>query len=525
MSFAPRPETVVLARVGHRLQPGDADPAHHGLTAWVDQQLRPDPAPEPALAAKLAATRLPIKYPATADYPAVDEVRPLRTLDQPIEQLWPLSDGKKAAGAERNRIRTELVAATILRAVYSRWSLRELLVDFWHNHFNVSAYVDGRIAVALPAYDRDVIRRHWAGNFREFLEAVASSAAMLAMLNNRSSRAGAANENYARELFELHGLGRGAYLNALYNRWREVPGALDGQPEGYIDQDVYEAARAFTGWTVEDGQDIGGGRRLPQTGRFAYVEGWHDGYQKRVLATEFDPFQAAMADGRKVLDLVAAHPATARYVSAKLARRLAGEAASPALCAEAAAAWTQHRSAPDQIAQVVRAILLSPEFPRTPGVRVKRPLELLAGFVRATSIDLTVNERLMQQLAACGQMHFIWPSPTGHPDHSAYWLGTNAMRQRWALLAGLADGSWGTGAFQPSALEAPDRPVSVLGVAWLSRLLPGLIAPDEQDRLGHAIAQGMALDPHALLTAEPDAEARHRRLVAYAAMSEPFQIR
>jgi uncharacterized protein (DUF1800 family) len=101
-----------------------------------------------------------------------------------------------------------------------------------------------------------------------------------------------------------------------------VPGALDGRPDGYIDQDVYEAARTLTGWTVEDGSSIDGRRKLPATGRFAYVEAWHDGYQKRVLATEFDAFQPAQVDGRRVLDLVAFHPATARFVCCKLARRL-----------------------------------------------------------------------------------------------------------------------------------------------------------------------------------------------------------
>ena len=153
---------------------------------------------------------------------------------------------------------------------------------------------------------------------------------MLVYLNNRSSRAGSANENYARELLELHTLGRGAYLNTLYDRWRDVPGATEGRPQGYIDQDVYEAARAFTGWTIADGTGLGGGMALPATGAFTYVEAWHDGYQKRVLGHEFDPFQAPMADGRKVLDLVADHPATAWNV-----------------CTRSRAAWwpTAHRRA------------------------------------------------------------------------------------------------------------------------------------------------------------------------------------
>ena len=188
--------------------------------------------------------------------------------------------------AERRRPRDEVVAATVLRAVHSRWQLREVMCEFWHDHFNVDALGSEAIGVALPAYDRDVIRRHCFGNFREMLEAAATSTAMQYYLSNCSSRAGAANENYARELFELHTMGRAAYLNDRYDRWRDVPGALEGKPAGYIDQDVYEAARAFTGWTIEDGGAIDAHRRLPQSGQFVYVENWHDGYQKRVLATE-----------------------------------------------------------------------------------------------------------------------------------------------------------------------------------------------------------------------------------------------
>ena len=122
----------------------------------------------------------------------------------------------------------------------------------------------------LPSYDRDAIRAHALGNFRDLLEAVAQSPAMLVYLSNASSRAGAANENYARELMELHTLGRGAYLNDRYDRWRDVTGASDGAPQGYIDEDVYEAARAFTGWTIENGQRLDSATELPRTGKFIY---------------------------------------------------------------------------------------------------------------------------------------------------------------------------------------------------------------------------------------------------------------
>ncbi len=290
-------------------------------------------------------------------------MRPLATLNQPIDQLWPLLvERDKHDGSERRRPLLETISASLIRACYSEYPVREIMVEFWHDHFNVDAWDQEQVAIALPSYDRDVIRPNIFGNFRSFLEAVATSPAMLYYLSNRSSRAGSANENYARELFELHTLGRDAYLNDKYDRWREVPGALQGKPSGYIDQDVYEAARALTGWTVEDGTGIDGHRKLPATGRFAYVDTWHDGYQKRVLATEFDAFQPAMADGRKVLDLIAYHPATARFLCTKIARRLVADEPPPALVEKTVAVWLRNQKAKDQIGQVIRTIATSPDL-------------------------------------------------------------------------------------------------------------------------------------------------------------------
>src|SRR5260370_451162 len=230
--------------------PSDADLhsiAKVGAEGWLGQQLKPPV--EDDCAARIASTHIRLKYSSKTPEAEVDEDRSLAVLAEPIEQHWKVVE-KALAGQERTFFRTAVACATTIRAVHSRWQLREVLVDFWHNHFNVNALGDNLIAVALPTYDNEVIRRHALGNFRELLEAVAKSAAMQIYLNNRSSRGGAANENYARELFELHALGRPAYLNALYNRWRDVPGALEGRPQGYIDQDVYEAARAFTGWAI-----------------------------------------------------------------------------------------------------------------------------------------------------------------------------------------------------------------------------------------------------------------------------------
>ncbi|MCW2240012.1 DUF1800 domain-containing protein [Azospirillum canadense] len=525
MTLPPPPLPVIaLNRLAFGPRPGDAEALQReGLARWLDRQLAPGEPDDAAVERHLADARLRIRYAAAEGWAAMDEERTLASLDKPIEALWPLADNRKPMpGAERQMPRLEVAAATVIRAVHGQRQLREVMADFWHNHFNVNAAGDQTVAAALPVYDREVIRRHALGNFREFLEAVATSTAMLAYLNNRSSRAGIANENYARELFELHGLGRGAYLNALYNRWRDVPGAAKGEPAGYIDQDVYEAARAFTGWTVEDGAGLGGDVRLPATGRFTYVEAWHDNYQKRVLAREFDPFQAPMADGRRVLDLVADHPATARNLCAKLCRRLVCDEPPDALVVLAARVWTENRRKPDQIARVVRAIALSADFARSWGGKVKRPLELVASFARATGTDLTATNGLLGELDGSGQKLFGWPAPNGHPDIMDAWLGAAAMRRRWSLLLGLAENWWKTGAPDPARHFSGPVAAGPAVDHWQRVLFGRDPAPD----VTAAILAGMKLGPDATLApGSRDGDARLRRIAAFVAMAPPFHQR
>jgi uncharacterized protein (DUF1800 family) len=515
---------LALARLGLGARPGEA--AGLDVRHWLESQLAPPPGDDPGVAARLARAQLHIKYAAGdpakhQTWLATDEMRGLRTLDQPIDQLWPLFDKDAHDGAERRRPLLETLSATLIRAGHSEYPLRERMVQFWHDHFNVDAWDQEQVAVALPAYDRDVIRPHALGNFRQFLEAVASSTAMLYYLSNKSSRAGSANENYARELFELHTLGRDAYLNDKYDRWREVPGALQGKPSGYIDQDVYEAARALTGWTVEDGSGIDGRRKLPATGRFTYVDVWHDGYQKRVLATEFDAFQPAEADGRKVLDLVAAHPATARFLCTKLVRRLVADEPPPALVQKAVAAWTKYRDAPDQIARTLRVIATSPEFAASRGRKLRRPVELVAAFVRATGIELTPSEPLFNELANAGQRLYGYPAPTGLADQAEVFLGANAMRRRWLILLALADNSWGTGALEPAPALAGGATTPRQAADFWLRAMLGTVDPAASEAIAGAVDRPPDLPigpPEA-----PDTKKRLARIAAFAAMSPEFQ--
>ena len=491
--------------------------ARQGLRGWLDEQLRPDESRDTGCVRRMADFKLRIRYAESKDWPAVDEERGLKWLNAPIEKLSALSDpAKPVANQEKARPRAEVIAATLLRAVYSHWQLREVLVDFWHNHFNVNAG-DNAIGIALPVYDQEVIRHHAFGNFREMLEAVGKSTAMLWYLNNRSSRAGAPNENYARELFELHTMGRDAYLNGLYNRWRDVPGALNGKPIGYIDQDVYEAARAFTGWGLEDGAGLGGGQMLPRSGRFAYVESWHDNYQKRVLATEFDPYQPAQVDGKRVLDLAAFHPATARFLARKLCTRLVADNPPDSLVSSTAKVWTDNLEKPDQIARVVSHIALSREFGQTREAKVKRPLELVASYARATGIEFVPTEGLVGEMDAAGQRLFGWPTPTGHPDANGYWLGANTMRRRWTLVAGLTDNWWGTGVFDALApFGGKDASTEALIAYWNERLYG-----DSRPQLAPSLMNAAGLLPGSTIRNPAVA----RRLVAWAAMSPDYQLR
>ncbi len=435
----PEPQArALVARAGIRAGAADLDRiAKDGWAGWVRWQLGLPPDDDRATRDALATVRLRIEYDKGEGYPALKEDRPLTSLEKPIGTLWHLADwDTKMAWAERVRPADELIAATLLRAALAEGQLRETLADVWRDHFAVSREASEHVAIALPTYDRDVIRRHALGNFRTFLEAVATSTAMLSYLNNASSRASPANENYARELFELHTLGAGAYLNDRYDRWREVPGAAEGRPEGYIDQDVYEAARALTGWTFANGQQIAEGQKLPRNGEFTFAEAWHDPYQKRVLATEFDPHPAPMSDGRKVLDLAAFHPATTLNIAGKLCRRFVADDPPAHFIARIAAVFQEHSRAPDQIARTVEVILLSDEF-RSAQPRLQRPLFYLASMQRQAGVILPPTQDLNWMLGGMGQRLYAWHTPAGHPERSVYWQSPGLLVRRWRGLMGI----------------------------------------------------------------------------------------
>jgi uncharacterized protein (DUF1800 family) len=423
-----------VARVGVRASVEDISRiSSDGWQGWVDWQLAIAQQKSDAAEHALKNATLEISYGAGEGHKALEEERPLGYLGMPLSEYWHLSDwDKKLPWEERVRPANETLAAIRIRAVVSEQQMLEAVVDFWRDHFAVNHDAAVEVAIGLPRYET-ILREHAFGNFREMLEAVSTSTSMLAYLNNASSKASPANENFARELFELHTLGADVYLNDHYNKWREVPGAAQGEPEGFIDHDVYEAARAFTGWSFASGQYLAEGSTLPKTGEFTYVDAWHDPYQKRVLAREFDPYAAAMEDGRKVLDMAAFHPATAKHVATRLCQRFVADQPAPELIASTAAVFMASAKAPDQLAQVLRHIFLSREFAEAPA-RLQRPLFLFASMQRAAGVLLPTSHNHTWMLNGMGQKIYMWHTPAGHPLQSAYWQSPGLLVRRWRMI-------------------------------------------------------------------------------------------
>ncbi len=359
---------------------------------------------------------------------------------------------------EGQKILSELGQQKILRAVYSERQLEEVLVDFWFNHFNVFAG-KGPVRVYLTEYERDAIRPHVLGNFRELLGAVAASPAMLFYLDNwqsadpemasrletrtgrtsQAARLGARpgqrrgagrlagmseeereramaqlqqrmprglNENYARELLELHTLG------------------VDG---GYTQKDVVEVAKAFTGWTI----------RLPRAGGgFWFDERRHVRGAKHVLGTTID--KGGQADGEAVLDLLAAHPSTATFIATKLARRFVSDEPPAALVTRAANAF---RTSKGDLRAVTRTILTSPEFvaPDARRAKVKTPFEFVASALRASGAEISDGAALLRNLRELGMPLYFAQPPTGYADDAASWVNTGALVGRLNFAVALVN--------------------------------------------------------------------------------------
>lgn len=505
-----------------------AEIAALGREAWLDRQLSL-PATDAALDARLTAARLRINYPAGTDengdsWPAVDEQRALTSLTSDPASLVRLVDWAAGNGmefTERIRPALEVIAASLIRAVHAEAQLREVMTQFWHDHFSVNALKDEYTAAFFASHDAD-LRTHALGNFRALLGATAQSPAMLYYLNNADSIASPANENYARELLELHTLGAANYLNDRYDAWATVPGADKGLAEGYLDLDVYEVARAFTGWSVGDGRWLAEGETAPRTGRLHYVARWHDPYQKRILGREFLPHRGPMEDGEEVLDILSRHPGTARHVCEKLARRFLADEPPAALVDQLAAVFLSTTDAPDQIAQVLRTLVLSPDF-AAPPTKLRRPFEFLAAIYRATGAEVaSIENGFHWQLQRSGWRQHEYGPPTGHPDRMSAWTGASTLNRTVDIALSALD-DWFDGARADlSSLANADMSLSDFAAQHSDALAPG-----RGTEIAASLAEpfGVTGDTRASDMTAEDRQALAQSAVAFAALTPEFLLR
>ncbi len=509
----PSAAVIALTRLGFGPSPGAVDEFNalgatdaERLTAYVDQQLDPDAIDDSAAEARIAQSGF-------------------TTLDKTLEELW-LDHVVNATDWEvimQPFWETEL--ATFLRAIHSRKQLLELMADFWHNHFNVYAY-DFPHGSVWPHTDRDAIRAHALGNFRQLVEAVARTPAMLWYLDNAHNSFEDANENYARELMELHTLGADAYLGSIPQG--DVP--LDGQgiPIGFVEEDVVAAARCLTGWTVSDRDwdpNIG------NTGSFLYYDPWHDHDPKTVLGLDLPANQPPMQDGWDFFDRLAEHPATARHVATKLCRRLIGDAAPESVVTAAAAVFAAQVDAPDQLAQVIRTIVLSDEFLSTWGDKVKRPLEIAASAFRGAGGDLPfalrdpATDYFLYAFYMTGQPLFSWHPPNGYPDVKVAWNTTSPRVLCWRLANTLIMLYDDAGSFYFDILAqtpAGVRSAQDLVSYWTERILGQPAAALEEAELVDFMAQGHNPTFDLPLDTDEDTQDRLRALIALIFMSPSF---
>jgi uncharacterized protein (DUF1800 family) len=497
--------------------------ARLGREAWLAEEIATPP-DGPSMSARLSALRLRIAYEAGEDengsWEACDELRPLGWLPAGADQAAAMRLDRWDVAmdwAERIRPADEVVLAALVRAVHEPAQVNEVMTQFWHDHFNVSAFKDASTAVYFPAYDR-ALRANALGNFRILLGEVARAPAMLAYLGNADSRASPANENFARELLELHTLGIGNYRGG--RDWKAVPGAAEGRAEFYTDADVWEVARAFTGWTIGDGRWIAEGETAPETGRFAYVDAWHDPYQKRVLGRELLPMAGPEEDGEAVLDILATHPGTARFVSTKIARRLLADEPAPDLVERLAAVFLAAAEAPDQIAQVVTALATHPAFAAPPAKR-RRPFEFLAAIYRAAGAEVAPEDTgYAWHLARAGWLQHALPPPNGHPDRAVDWSsGAVLLRQVDLALSALEE--WFGVVRAPLALPPEVTTFGELAAHWTGRLH----GPHGTDGLAEVLG-GWGVAPGDVLPGDAgDRQGLSTTMVAFAALSPRFLFR
>lgn len=525
----------LLSRFTYGPHPGETDHiVQMGLENWFEEQLDGN-LPDEYLAKRLA------DYPAlqlsnaeiVVKYPKNGQLIRMAVHDGFISKDSIASAGKKAYREEvaaymkekgylpQKELFRQLINQKILRAAYSRNQLREVLTDFWYNHFNVSL-TKNQCAPFIPAYERDVIRPHVTGRFGDLLLSTAQSPAMLYYLDNFSSASPldrqadirhfrkpknnvnalekiakarknrGLNENYAREIMELHTLG------------------VDG---GYTQQDVTEAARILTGWTVVPmgtSRDTAKGTEKRYTrdiqsvrkGDFLFTPKRHDTGEKMVLGQKFAA-GGGYEEGVALLGMLAGHPSTARLICKKLAIRFVSDAPPQTLIDQMVNTFETRNG---NIAAVLTTMVYAPEFWQKDILRekTKSPFELVISSIRGLDAHIQTPDQLYTWISRMGQDIYHYQAPTGFPDNARYWINTGALLNRMnfglAVSGGRIPGihvdlarinqyrepeSTAAAMHTYGSLIMPGRDLS----PTFLRLTPMLTAPDLERKVGKAAMQ------------------------------------
>jgi len=441
-----------LTRLAYGPRPGEVERvAQEGVMRWIDRQLAPEQIADGDRAAREREFRVLHYDRGDLAQLYLDAQRERRerkadtTADQtpgPVEQ-----QGRRLAG--------QLAELAVVRATISERQLYEVMVDFWTNHFNVFLG-KGADRFLLPDYVEHVIRPHALGRFEDLLIATAESPAMLFYLDNWESVALGLNENYARELLELHTLG------------------VDG---GYTQQDVINVARIFTGWSI---------KRPRQGGDFEFHEWTHDEGEKQVLGVRFQASHG-MDEGIRLLKLLANQPATMHHVSQQLCERFVSDDPPDGCVDDAVAAW--RRSGGD-LRQVLRAIFTSPDFwaPRTLGGKIKTPLEFVVSAARAVGADPDTNPRLAQLVARLGEPLYLHVAPDGYPEKQDAWVNSGALLDRMNAAVALAAGNVPGLVVHLDSIVSPTADADRLVAALDERILGGTLSPNTRTVLREQLA-------------------------------------
>lgn len=304
---------------------------------------------------------------------------------------------------DRIQIVVDLKSATLYRALNSGRQLFEVMVDFWSDHFSVF-HGDGPVTFFKTVDDREVIRGHALDSCGDLLQASAKSPAMLYYLDNYANQKDGPNENYARELLELHTLG------------------VDG---GYTQEDVEEVARCFTGWTIANRRAEGMG----EFGDFVFAPQFHDYDAKKVLGKKISS-GGGMSDGVAVLNLLAEQKSTSEHIAAKLVRRFVDDNPPNTLVKKAAKTYRKKNGS---ISEVVETILKNKKFKNADDAKVKRPFDFICSALRCLEADVSSQgfRALLPWLRNMGHLPFDWPAPNGYPDAAGAWVNTNGLMNRW----------------------------------------------------------------------------------------------